>query len=428
MGVISDIFAREVLESRGDPTVEVDVLLSGGGFGRAAVPSGASTGEHEALELRDADSPRYGGKGTRCAVSNVNEIIGPAIRGMDADDQGDVDRKLIELDGTPNKANLGANAILGVSLAVARASAVEHGLPLYAYIGGMRARVLPAPMMNILNGGRHARNNVDFQEFMVYPLGAASYSESLRMGVETYHALREVLEAENLGTSLGDEGGYSPDLPSNEKALELLVKAIEKAGYEPGKDAYLAIDPASSEFFKDGSYVLGCDRKTLSSDDLIDYYEDIAGRYPIVSIEDGLAEEEWDAWRRLTDRLGDKIQLVGDDLFVTSADRLCTGIEKGVANCILMKVNQIGTLTEALEAVEMAKSAGYGAVVSHRSGETDDSTISDLAVATGVGQIKSGAPCWGDRISKYNQLLRIEENLGEDAVFLGEGSIKTTRA
>jgi enolase len=425
MGMISDIFAREVLESRGDPTIEVDVLLSGGGFGRAAVPSGTSTGEREALELRDEGSPRYGGRGTMGGVRNVNEIIGPAICGMDADDQGDVDRKLIELDGTPNKGNLGANALLGVSLAVARASAVEHGLPLYAYLGGLLARVLPAPMMNVINGGAHARNNLDFQEFMVYPLGAESYSEALRMGVETYHALKEVLDSEGLCTSLGDEGGYSPDLTSNEKALELLVKAIEKAGYEPGKDVYLAIDPASGGFFKDGRYVLAGESRTLSADEMIDYYEDIASRYPIVSIEDGLHEEDWDAWRRLTDRLGDRLQLVGDDLFVTSTDRLCMGIEKGVANCTLVKVNQIGTLTEALEAVQLAKSAGYGVVVSHGSGETDDSTISDLAVATGVGQIKAGAPCRGDRISKYNQLLRIEENLGDDAVFLGEGSIST---
>jgi enolase len=427
MSSIADIFAREILESRGDPTVEVDVLLSGGGFGRAAVPSGASTGVHEALELRDSEAPRYGGKGTRRAVKNVNEIIGPEIIGMDADDQGDIDRTLIRLDGTPNKCNLGANAILGVSLAVARASAVDHGMPLYSYLGGVQARVLPAPMMNIINGGVHARNNLDIQEFMIFPAGASSYSEALRMGVETYHALREVLEAAGHQTNLGDEGGYSPDLPSNEHALKLLIEAIVKAGYEPGRDIYLAIDPAASEFYEDGVYVLEDGRRKMTGHEMIGYYEDLVARYPIVSIEDGLDQEDWEGWKKLTARLGGKVQLVGDDLFVTNKQRLAMGIEREVANSILVKVNQIGTLTEALETVALAKAAEYSAVVSHRSGETDDSLISDLAVATGVGQIKAGAPCWGDRISKYNQLLRIEENLCDNAIFPGVEALGARR-
>jgi len=421
MSSISDIFAREILESRGDPTVEVDVLLSGGGFGRAAVPSGASTGTCEALELRDSDSPRYQGKGTRRAVRNVNEIIGPEIIGMDADDQGDIDRMLIRLDGTPNKGNLGANAVLGVSLAVARASAVDHGMPLYSYLGGVQARVLPAPMMNIINGGVHARNNLDIQEFMIFPIGASSYADALRMGVETYHALGEVLEAAGHKTSLGDEGGYAPDLPSNEHALKFLMEAIVKAGHEPGRDIYLAIDPAASELYEDGVYVL--EGKKNTADEMIGYYEDLVARYPIVSIEDGLDEEDWEGWRKLTSRLGDSVQLVGDDLFVTNRQRLMMGIEREVANSILIKVNQIGTLTEALETMALARSAEFSAVVSHRSGDTDDSLISDLAVATGVGQIKAGAPCWGERIAKYNQLLRIEENLCDNAVFPGASAL-----
>ncbi|MHB8895244.1 MAG: phosphopyruvate hydratase [Candidatus Geothermincolia bacterium] len=419
MSSISDIFAREILESRGDPTVEVDVLLSGGGFGRAAVPSGASTGTHEALELRDFGSERYRGRGTRTAVRNVNEIIGPQIIGMDADEQGDIDRALIELDGTPNKGNLGANAILGVSLAVARAAAVDHSMPLYQYIGGISARTLPVPMMNVINGGVQAGNNLDFQEFMLFPLGAPSYSEALRMGVETYHVLRDVLEAAGHTICIGDEGGYAPDLPSNEAALALLVEAIIKAGYEPGRDIYLAMDPAASQFFNDGNYLLKGEKRVMSSGDLIDYYEDIVARYPVISIEDGLAEEDGEAWSELTRRIGDRVQLVGDDLFVTSRDRLRRGIERGAANSVLIKVNQTGTLTETLETVALAKSAGYSSVISHRSGETEDTTISDLAVATGAAQIKAGAPCRGDRISKYNQLLRIEENLCDSAIFQG---------
>ncbi|PKQ28005.1 MAG: phosphopyruvate hydratase [Candidatus Anoxymicrobium japonicum] len=419
MSSISDILAREILDSRGNPTIEVEVLLLGGGFGRASVPSGASTGTHEALELRDGDDSRYMGKGTRTAVKNVNEIIGPEIIGMDADDQGDIDRSLIKLDGTPNKGNLGANALLGVSLAVARASAVDHGMPLYQYLGGTKANILPAPMMNVINGGAHAANNIDLQEFMIFPLGASSYSNALRMCVETYYALKDVLEAAGHSTGVGDEGGFAPNLNSTEDVLKAMIEAIEKAGYEPGRDIYLALDPAASEIFSDGMYVLAGEGKKLSPDEMVDYYSDIVERYPIVSIEDGMAEEDWDGWKALTDRLGGKIQLVGDDLFVTKKERLAMGIERGVANSILIKLNQIGTLTETLETIDLAMSAGYSVVVSHRSGETEDNIISDLTVAVGAGQIKTGAPCRGERISKYNQLLRIEENLYENAVYKG---------
>jgi len=423
MSAITDMFAREILDSRGNPTVEVDVLLAGGVFGRAAVPSGASTGIFEALELRDGDDGRYSGKGVRVAVRNVNEVIAPELLGMEADEQGEVDRALISLDGTPNKGKLGANAILGVSLAVARAAAAGHGLPLYQYIGGVEANVLPAPMMNVVNGGRHAANSIDMQEFMIMPLGATSFSGALQMCTETYHVLKGILKAAGLSTGVGDEGGFAPDLPGSDEALKALVEAIEKAGYSPGKDIYLALDPAASEFYQDGKYVLSGEGKTLSPPEMVDYYADLVERYPIVSIEDGMAEEDWDGWKLLTDRLGTKVQLVGDDLFVTSAVRLKRGIELGVANAILIKLNQIGTLTETLETIAAAQEAGYSAVVSHRSGETEDNTISDLAVATRLGQIKSGAPCRGERVTKYNQLLRIEENLGEDARYMGGAAL-----
>ncbi len=419
MSSISDIFAREILDSRGNPTIEVDILLTSGAFGRAAVPSGASTGTHEALELRDGDGSRYTGKGVRTAVKNVNEVIGPELLGMDADEQGEVDRTLIGLDGTPNKGNLGANAILGVSLSVARAAAVDHSLPLYQYLGGIEANVLPAPMMNVINGGAHAANSIDLQEFMVFPLGADSFSSALRMCAETYHALKKVLEGAGHSTGVGDEGGFAPDLASSEEAVRVMVEAIEKAGYEPGRDMYLALDPAASELFKDGIYVLEGEGKKLTPEEMVGFYADLVDRYPIVSIEDGMAEEDWDGWKALTDRIGDRVQLVGDDIFVTNKERLARGIELGVANSILIKLNQIGTLTETLETISIARLAGYSAVVSHRSGETEDSTISDLAVAARLGQIKSGAPCRGERVAKYNQLLRIEENLCEDAKFLG---------
>ena len=424
MSAISDMFAREILDSRGNPTVEVDVLLAGGVFGRAAVPSGASTGTFEALELRDGDEARYMGKGVRAAVSNVNELIAPELLGMDADEQGEIDRALIGLDGTPNKGKLGANAILGVSLAVARAAAADHGLPLYQYIGGVEANVLPAPMMNVVNGGSHAANSIDLQEFMIMPLGAASFSGALQMCSETYHALKKNLEAAGLSTAVGDEGGFAPDLPGSDGTLKALVEAIEKAGYSPGKDIYLGLDPAASEFYRDGMYVLSGEDKNLSPAGMVEYYADLVERYPIVSIEDGMAEGDWDGWKLLTDALGETIQLVGDDLFVTNSERLKKGVELGVANSILIKVNQIGTLTETLETIAVAQGAGYSAVVSHRSGETEDNTISDLAVATRLGQIKAGAPCRGERVTKYNQLLRIEENLGEDARYPGAEALR----
>ncbi len=423
MSSISDIFAREILDSRGNPTIEVDVLLSSGAFGRAAVPSGASTGTHEALELRDGDPSRYGGKGVRTAVKNVNEVIGLELLGMDADEQGDIDRAMIGLDGTPNKGNLGANAILGVSIAVARAAAVDHSLPLYQYLGGIAANVLPAPMMNVINGGVHAPNNIDLQEFMIFPLGAESFSQALRMGAETYHALKKVLADEGHSTGVGDEGGFAPNLSSNEEAVQMLMRGIEKAGYAPGKDIYIAMDPAASELFKEGKYVLEGEGRSLSPAEMVDFYASLVERYPIVSIEDGMAEEDWDGWKTLTERLGRKIQLVGDDIFVTNRERLTRGIELGVANAILIKLNQIGTITETLETISLARKAGYSAVVSHRSGETEDTTISDLAVGARLGQIKSGAPARSERVAKYNQLLRIEENLCEDAVYPGLGAL-----
>ncbi len=419
MSSISDIFAREIIDSRGNPTIEVDILLSSGAFGRAAVPSGASTGSHEALELRDGDDTRYAGKGVLTAVANVNETIGPEIIGMDADEQGVIDRYLRELDGTPNKGRLGANAILGVSLAVARAAAVDHSQPLYQYLGGISADVMPAPMMNVINGGQHAANSIDFQEFMIFPLGADSFSSALRMCVETYHTLKKVLEEGGHHTGVGDEGGFAPNLASGEEALDIMLKAIERAGYSPGSDIYLALDPAASEFFEDGRYVLEGEGKSLEPQEMVELYERLAERYPIVSIEDGMAEDDWDGWKALTERLGGRLQLVGDDIFVTSVEKISRGMELGVANSVLIKVNQVGTLTESLDAVALARKGGYSAVISHRSGETEDSTISDLAVGTGVGQIKTGAPCRGERVAKYNQLLRIEENLDADARFIG---------
>lgn len=421
MSFITDVYAREILDSRGNPTVEVDVYLEDGSFGRAAVPSGASTGAFEAVELRDGDKERYLGKGVLNAVDNVNTIIAPAIIGLSALDQSGLDRFMIELDGTENKGKLGANAILGVSLAVAEAAAESCGIPLYRYIGGANAKVLPAPMMNILNGGKHADNTVDIQEFMVMPLGAATFSEGLRMGTEVFHSLKKVLSTKGLATSVGDEGGFAPNLASNGEALAVIVEAIEKAGYEPGKDIYLAIDTAATELYDEASgiYHLAGEGVKKTSAEMVDFYADLVAKYPIISIEDGLAEEDWEGWHLLTERLGDKVQLVGDDLFVTNTKRLARGIAEQTANSILIKVNQIGTLTETLEAIEMAKEAGYTAVVSHRSGETDDTTIADIAVATNAGQIKTGAPSRIDRVAKYNQLLRIEEELDDVAVYKG---------
>jgi enolase len=412
------VHARQILDSRGNPTVEVDVGLRSGAHGRAAVPSGASTGEFEATELRDGGE-EWGGKGVARAVANVDGEIAAAIAGLEASDQRGLDRALIELDGTPNKARLGANAILGVSLAAAHAQAKEEGLSLWRYLGGDRARVLPVPMMNVLNGGAHADNKVDFQEFMVVPCGAQSFSECLRMGAEVFHALKRTLHESGLSTAVGDEGGFAPDLSSNEQALEMLVAGIEAAGFSPGEDVAIALDPAASELYHGGAYVLEHEGRTLSADDLTGYWADLVARYPIVSIEDGMDEEDWDGWRMLTERLGGGVQLVGDDVFVTNTDRLRRGIEAKVANSILIKVNQIGTLSETLEAIAMARAAGYTAVISHRSGETEDVTIADLAVATGCGQIKAGAPSRSDRVAKYNQLLRIEEQLGADAEFPG---------
>jgi enolase len=418
---IERVHARQILDSRGNPTVEVDVALRSGARGRAAVPSGASTGEFEATELRDGGE-QWAGKGVTRAVANVEGEIAEAISGMDALDQGGLDRALIELDGTPNKARLGANAILGVSLAAAHAQAKDEGLALWRYLGGDGARVLPVPMMNVLNGGAHADNKVDFQEFMVVPCGAQSFSESLRMGAEVFQALKRTLHEGGLGTAVGDEGGFAPDLSSNEQALEMLVVGIEAAGFSPGEDVAIALDPAASELYHDGAYVLEHEGRTLSADDLTGYWADLLARYPIVSIEDGMDEEDWDGWRMLTERLGGGVQLVGDDVFVTNTERLRRGIEAKVANSILIKVNQIGTLTETLEAIAMARAAGYTAVISHRSGETEDVTIADLAVATGCGQIKAGAPSRSDRVAKYNQLLRIEEQLGADAEFPGRNA------
>ena len=424
MSVIEAVLAREVLDSRGNPTVEVEVILESGTMGRAIVPSGASTGAFEAVELRDGDKGRYLGKGVEKAVENVNEIIAPELEGMDCFDQPAVDAVMIELDGTPNKGKLGANAILGVSMAVARAAAEELGLPLFQYIGGVNAKQLPVPMMNILNGGEHADNNVDVQEFMILPVGAKSFREGLRMGAEVFHSLKKVLGEKGLACGVGDEGGFAPNLGSNREALELIVEAIEKAGYMPGDDIRLGLDVAATEMYNKETkkYVLAGEGKELTAAEMVDLYEDWANNFPIVTIEDGLDEEDWDGWKLLTDRLGKKLQLVGDDLFVTNTERLERGIEAGVANSILVKVNQIGTITETLDAIEMAKRAGYTAVISHRSGETEDTTIADLAVAVNAGQIKTGAPSRTDRVAKYNQLLRIEEMVGEQARYCGLNS------
>ncbi len=416
---IIDVYARQILDSRAFPTVEVEVVLEDGTVGVAAVPSGASTGQFEAVELRDGDKSLYNGKGVLKAVDNVNNIIAEELIGMNIFDQVAIDKTMIELDGTHNKEKLGANATLGVSLACAKAAANYLGLGLYQYIGGVNAKVLPVPMMNILNGGKHADNNVDLQEFMVMPAGATSFSEALRMGAEVYHALKGILKAKGLGTGVGDEGGFAPDLSSNEEAIKVIIEAIEKAGYVPGKDAFIALDPASSEFFEDGKYNLAGEGRMLTPHEMADYYVELCEKYPIISIEDGMAEEDWEGWKYLTDKIGKKIQLVGDDLFVTNTSRLGMGIERETANSILIKLNQIGTLTETLNAIEMAARAGYTAVVSHRSGETEDTTIADLVVATYAGQIKTGAPARSERVAKYNQLLRIEEELGDMAEFRG---------
>jgi enolase len=413
---IEKVHARQILDSRGNPTVEVDMLLKSGAAGRAAVPSGASTGEFEAVELRDGGD-RWAGKGVSQAVANVSGELAEAVNGMDPADQQAIDQAMIDLDGTPNKGRLGANAILGVSLAAAKAAAAEAGEPLWRYLGGEAAHLLPVPMMNVLNGGAHADNKVDFQEFMVMPVGAPTFSEALRMGAEVFHALKKTLHDQGLSTAVGDEGGFAPDLDSNEAALKALMTGIEAAGLTPGDDVAIALDPATSEIFEDGSYELKHEGKSLSSGQLVDYWTDISSRYPVISIEDGLDEEDWDGWKLLTEKLGDRVQLVGDDLFVTNTERLERGIRSGVANSILIKVNQIGTLSETLAAIRMAEEAGYTAVMSHRSGETEDTTIADLAVATGCGQIKTGAPSRSDRVAKYNQLLRIEEALGADAAY-----------
>jgi enolase len=426
VSIIEHIAGREVLDSRGNPTIEVEVILESGATGRAIVPSGASTGAFEAVELRDGEG-RYGGKGVLDAVAHVDDEIYDAIIGFDALDQRDVDRVLVELDGTDNKGRLGANAILGVSLAVARAAADELSVPLYRYVGGVNAHVLPVPMMNVLNGGEHADNNVDLQEFMIMPIGAASFAEGLRWGAETYHVLKKVLHDRGLSTAIGDEGGFAPNLASNEEAVQLLLEAVEKAGFTPGDDIAIAIDAASTEFFRDGAYVLAGEDRTLSGDDMVGYLSDLVAKYPIVSIEDGMAEEDWDGWKALTDAVGDRCQLVGDDLFVTNSERLGRGIEAGVANSILVKVNQIGSLSETLDAVGLAIRSGYTAVMSHRSGESEDTTIADLAVATNCGQIKTGAPARSDRVAKYNQLLRIEDDLGESAAYWGAAALRRAR-
>ena len=421
MSSIIEVLAREILDSRGNPTVEVEIVLEDGTIGRAAVPSGASTGTHEAVELRDGDR-RYGGKGVLKAVKNVEEVIAPGILGWDALDQAGLDEKLISLDGTRNKGKLGANAILGVSLACARAAANFLGLPLYRYLGGPNARLLPVPMMNVLNGGKHADNNLDIQEFMIVPAGAPSFGEALRAGVEVFHALKSVLKSRGLNTAVGDEGGFAPSLKSNEEALEILVNSIEKAGYRPGDDVYIALDPAASEFYHGGRYILKGDGVDVDSRGMIEMYRRWVSSYPIVSIEDGLAEDDWDGWAAMTRELGGKVQIVGDDLFVTSPERLEEGIRRGAANAILIKVNQVGTLTETLDTVEKARRAGYGFVISHRSGETEDTTIADLAVACGGGQIKTGAPSRTDRVAKYNRLLRIEEELGTTSRYAGKAA------
>ena len=422
MAAITGVYAREILDSRGNPTIEVEVQLESGAWGRAAVPSGASTGKREAVELRDGDSQRYRGKGVQQAVRNVEETIAPEIDGMEASEQAAVDQALLELDGTPNKSGLGANAILAVSLAVARAAADDAGLPLYAYLGGVGAKLLPVPLLNVINGGAHADNGLDFQEFMLVPAGADSFNAGLRMGVEVFHALKDLLKDKRLGTGMGDEGGFAPALGSNLAALDLLMQAIERAGYRPGDDMFVGLDCASTEFFKDGKYVLEGEGRTLESGAMAEYLAELVAKYPIISIEDGMAEDDWEGWKVLTDTIGAKCQLVGDDLFVTNPKRLRMGIEQGLANSILIKVNQIGTLTETLEAVETAHRAGYTSVMSHRSGETEDTTIADLAVATNCGQIKTGSLARSDRLAKYNQLLRIEEELGEVARYAGRSA------
>jgi enolase len=428
MSAIFDIGAREILDSRGNPTVEVDVTLESGFRGRAAVPSGASTGEHEAVELRDGDKARYLGKGVQKAVAHVNERIAPELIGMNALDQMGIDQLLIDMDGTPNKSNLGANAILGVSLACAKAAAAYLSLSLYRYVGGVYAHQLPVPMMNILNGGKHADNNVDLQEFMVVPVGAPTFAEALRMGTEVFHHLKAILKGKGHTTAVGDEGGFAPNLASNEEALEVIVEAIKKAGYKAGAEVAIALDPAASEFYQGGKYILKAEqKKERNASEMVTFYEELVDRYPILSIEDGLAEDDWEGWRELTARLGKKIQLVGDDIFVTNRDRLARGIREGAANSILIKLNQIGTLTETLAAIEMAKKAGYTAVISHRSGETEDTTIADVAVATNVGQIKTGSASRTDRVAKYNQLLRIEEELGEQGSFAGKEAFYSSR-
>jgi enolase len=428
MTLIEEIVAREILDSRGNPTVEVEVTLTSGAVGRAAVPSGASTGVHEAVELRDGDGDRYGGKGVLKAVDNVNTVIADELIGWDALDQVGIDEFLVGLDGTPNKGRLGANAILGVSLAVAKAAADVLGLPLYRYIGGVSALTLPVPMMNILNGGKHAVGSTDLQEFMVVPVGAESFAEALRWGVETYHSLKRVLKDRSYNTNVGDEGGFAPSLGSNEEAVEVIVEAIEKANYRPGEDIYIALDPAASEIYEDGQYHLKKEGRVLSGQEMVAFYEDWVSKYPIISIEDGLAEDDWESWKLLTARLGDQVQIVGDDLLVTNVERVGRAIQEKAANSLLCKVNQIGTLTEAIAAVTMAQRAGWTAVVSHRSGETEDVTIADLVVALNAGQIKTGAPCRSDRVAKYNQLLRIEEELGETAVYPGLAAFYNIRS
>ena len=420
MSKIKKIKAREILDSRGNPTVEVDVILDNGIFGRAAVPSGASTGSKEAVELRDGEDGRYHGKGVLTAVANVNKLIAPKLKGLAPEKQKEIDRLMIDLDGTENKSRLGANAILGVSIAVAKAAALDKGKPIYRYIGGRDARRLPIPFFNILNGGKHADNNVDIQEFMIAPIGAPSFREALRMAAETYQTLKSVLKSKGFSTSVGDEGGFAPNLSSNEEAVQMIVSAIEKSGYKPGKQIAIVLDPAASEFYQDGKYVLKADNSRLSSEEMVDYYKDLVSKYPIICIEDALAENDWDGWRILTKKLGKKIQLTGDDIFVTNPKILAEGIKQGIGNSVLIKLNQIGTLTETLETVNMAKKAGYTCMFSHRSGETEDSFLADVAVATNAGQLKTGAPARSERLAKYNQLLRIEEELGSKAIFRGD--------
>jgi enolase len=425
--LIEEVIAREVLDSRGNPTVEVDVQLESGDVGRAIVPSSASTGAHEALELRDGDKKRYGGKGVLKAVANVNDTIAEALNGLDAADQVGIDTTLIELDGTETKSKLGANAILGVSLACAKASAAALGLPLYRYLGGVYAHVLPTPMMNILNGGKHAQNSTDFQEFMVMPVGAESFREALRWGAEIYQSLKNVLHDRGQGTNVGDEGGFAPSLPTNEAAIEVIMEAIQKAGYTPGEQVMLAMDPAVTEIYHDGKYHLARENRSLTSEEMVEYWADIAARYPLISLEDGVAEDDWEGWKLLRQRIGDKVQLVGDDFLVTNVKRLARAIDENAANSILIKLNQIGSLTETISAIQMAQRAGWTAIVSHRSGETEDVTIADLVVATNAGQIKTGAPARTDRVAKYNQLLRIEEELGSAAVYAGKAAFNVKR-